>query len=66
MRKCADGSQKMSVAKQKSFLSLVAGNIDISIEGTHDTVRKFNVHYCQANPENWIMINVCYENWILL
>lgn len=45
MRKCADGSQKINVAKQKSFLSLVAGNIDISVEGTHDTVSEWHL-YC--------------------
>lgn len=38
LRKCADGSEKISIAKQKSFLSLVAGNIDLSVEGTHDNV----------------------------
>lgn len=38
MRKCVDGSQKISIAKQKSFLPLAAGNIDMSIDGTHDTV----------------------------
>lgn len=42
MRKCVDDSQKISVAKQKSFLALAAGNIDISIEGTHDAVSEFN------------------------
>lgn len=41
MRKCTNGSQKISVAKQKAFLSLVKGNIDISIDATHDTVSKF-------------------------
>lgn len=36
MRKCVDGDQKIDFSKHKSLLPLAAGNIDISIDGTHD------------------------------
>lgn len=38
LRKCVDGEQKIDFSKHKSLLPLAAGNIDISIDGTHDTV----------------------------
>lgn len=38
MRKCADGSQKINFSKHKQLLPLAVGNIDVSIDGTHDTV----------------------------
>ena len=44
MRKCIDSSQKFSVVKQKSFLPLAAGNIDLSIDITHDSVSKLDFY----------------------
>lgn len=38
MRKCVNGEKKINVAKHKTLLPLAVGNIDISIDGTHDTV----------------------------
>lgn len=38
MRQCSDGSQKINISKHKTLLPLAVGNIDISIDGTHDTV----------------------------
>lgn len=38
LRQCADGTQKINIAKHKALLPLAVGNIDISIDGTHDTV----------------------------
>lgn len=39
MRKCENGQQKINMSKYKNFLSLARGNIDISVDATHDTVR---------------------------
>lgn len=38
MRQCSDGSQTINISKHKTLLPLAVGNIDISIDGTHDTV----------------------------
>lgn len=40
MRNCVNEKQKFSIAKYKNYLALARGNIDISVEGTHDTVIK--------------------------
>lgn len=38
MRQCSDGSQSIDISKQKSFMALAAGNIEVIIDATHDTV----------------------------
>lgn len=45
MRKCSDGSHKFTIAQHKSLLPLAAGKIDITIDGTHDTVNFFQFKF---------------------
>ncbi|XP_055295197.1 uncharacterized protein LOC129564970 [Sitodiplosis mosellana] len=53
MRQCSDGSQKIDISKHKSLMPLAMGNIDISIDATHDTgksclhaVLNIDVQFC--------------------
>lgn len=42
MSKCVDGSQPIDISKQKSFLSLAKGTIQVKLDGEHDTVSEIN------------------------
>lgn len=43
MRKCMNGEKKISIAKHRSLMPLAVGNIDVSIDGSHDTVSRWNL-----------------------
>lgn len=43
MVKCSDGTQKIDISKHKSLMPLAMGNIDISIDATHDNVSFFRL-----------------------